>query len=182
MGDRTYLKLVIHGHIPSLTAYQGITAAMAMENLEPVMGGDFEHEFTRAFLAQESPEFEHHECNYADISSVEATLQMHKVAYHIEHGEGSDYPGGCKAWAPEWDMWEEPSARDGEPYITLSDLERAVTNAPREGYTIEAWINSRLDAMKKATGEGLPTFSMADEVRDQFAEAIAKAALGLKAA
>lgn len=182
MGDRTYLKLTIHGHIPSLDAYNGITSAISQENLEPCLGGSHGGEFLRAILDQDNPEFEHHECNYADISSVEAVLQMHKVAYHIAHGDGAEYSAQCKSWTPEGDLFEEDTDSRGDPTIGLSDLIRARDNAAKEGYTFEAWVLARVDAMEKASGKGLPSFTMADEASAQFAKRIAKAALGLKAA
>jgi hypothetical protein len=182
VGDRTYLKLTIHGHIPSLDAYNEIIAALAEENLESCMGGSHGSEFLRAILDQDNPVFEHQECNYADISSVEAVLQMHKVAYYIAHGDGAEYGAQCKSWTPEGDMYEEDTDSSGDPTIGLSELIRARDNAAKEGYTFEAWVLARVDAMEKASGKGLPSFTMADEASAQFAKRIAKAALGLKAA
>lgn len=186
MGDRCYLSFTVRGHVNTVQQMTNIIEALQTQGMEAetyVNGPNgqytridgLEEEFLNAILHNENPCFVDEECNYANIEGLEQVMQTMGIAYNVSHGSGSEYPAGVFSWCREFGRHEAVQGEGGGGTMLDLSAVKAVLDDPT------ALAQLIVDA-EKAEGEGLPNFTVGEEVRQYFAPQIAKAALGIKAA
>ncbi len=160
MGDRTYLSIELHGHVETVGMLNAILKTLETEGLVPSDdAGEPLLYIKESILTGFDPVFHDHECNYATIDDAEAELQTLSFPYRISWEAGGSFGAGVKSYWPGMGVYTQYGSEDG-PVIPITTLEKAVkANDP------VAAIKEIIDEANRADGDGLPSFTVSDEVR-----------------
>lgn len=176
MGDRCYVQVTLHGHVKSVAVLDKIEKAMSEEQFQPVLCHSFTQCVTEAVTWGNNPSFYADEVNYCDIDELETVLQMLKIAYRVDQRQGDSYGAQCWSWTPENGQHISDANTDGSPVLDAREL-----NKTFEESGVNALMEVINDALR-AAGDGMPTFSVSDDVKRALAIRAAEKALNPEAA
>jgi len=186
MGDRCYLNFYVRGHIATMEQLEKIIDAIDAEGMVSETDyngpngygrypngnkGGLLEEFVQSIIQNVTPGFVEEECNYANIEGLEAVMQELDVAYHVNHGSGSEYPAGCWSWSKELGRHEAQQGQECGTVLELSAVKACMDDPVA--------LKKLIVEAEHAEGVGLPVFTVGEEVRLHFAPLIAKQALGV---
>lgn len=171
MGDRVYVTFAIRGRIETVEALDAICESIVehglgdlsdysiMKYADEAKGVLFE----ALKAGEDSVIFYDDECNYADLSALEATCKEHGVSYQFDWEAGAEFSAGSSAFAP--DMGVATEYQDdalGADIIELLKLPDAEAIAA---------IRKRAAAADLARNEArLPKLSASDAVLEHLRE------------
>lgn len=171
MGDRTYVSFTVNGHIATVAALDALCEAFVAEGVTcegcgySANADDFKTALGEAVMAGETTFLvEDEECNYADLSTLEAACQEHGIAYHFEWEAGGDYPAGQRSFLPPNGIYDAGFNGSGETTVSLADLQKAL-----EGPDPLSAVKALANEGARAGGYGQPNLSASQEVKDHFA-------------
>jgi hypothetical protein len=179
MGDRCYLEISLHGELKTLKDFLGLSIKLNDENMNVSSNGDEVNDVTlaKAILAHkpDSPlSFYADEVNYADVSKLEEYLHDIGISYAIDHEAGDEYAAACKAWRVGDEYPSESLMLRGDQVIYRAQVEEAL-----KAEDIVVYLNQILDTLDQAAGEGLPPFTIPEDLRRELARVLACEVLGV---
>lgn len=160
MTDTVSITLEIHGHIASVADLLTITKALENQCLRSDNAMTELDEFVVALENSLTPSFTDDQCNYGQITEVEATLQSLDVAYAYQHNAGKDVDATYRAWSPENGQSTVVASMQDGAMVALYELE-LVLSGPSPLEALQACVARA----QRADGRGLPGFTVSDDVR-----------------
>lgn len=109
MGDRVYVTFAIRGRIETVETLEAVCESIAEHGLSDLSdysaiadADDAKQLIADALEAGDvSVIFCDEQCNYADLSALEATCKEHGISYQFDWEAGCEFSAGSSAFAPE---------------------------------------------------------------------------------
>lgn len=165
MGDRTYARFYLGGHIETVAELEALVEAIENEGVRDVEGGatltsktEVQTNLRYCIENNRIPAFDDDEVNYGVFHEIEDCFEeIDGLGVHFSWDAGGDYEAGQKTMMPDGSVFTA-SGKDGAA-VPVYDLARA-----RESDDPLAAIDKLIAEAQKAEGKDLPPFTVSPAV------------------